>query len=136
MAIAERRTVIFRALAAVAAAWAGLRAAAPKLRRDWRRLNVDAPTAGRFADTELHVWLLRDASGRLAVQDRLCPHQGCIVQARSDDLWCPCHGSVFGLDGSRRAGPAPHGLAWYPVRRNGDGIWVDLARPRSRAYWI
>jgi len=42
----------------------------------------------------------------------VCPHLGCQVEwvGNKKQFYCPCHGSVFGEDGSLLAGPAPRGL--------------------------
>ncbi|RME93239.1 MAG: hypothetical protein D6766_08575, partial [Verrucomicrobia bacterium] len=46
---------------------------------------------------------------------------------------CPCHGSRFGLDGTRLSGPAPEGLATFPVSYDGvDGLCVELPEPALR----
>ena len=45
-----------------------------------------------------------------------CPHQGCEVQTtglQNGDIPCLCHGSLFGLDGSVKQGPAATGLKVY-----------------------
>jgi len=41
-----------------------------------------------------------------------CPHLGCPVDydAARQEFQCPCHRSVFALDGARLSGPAPRGL--------------------------
>lgn len=47
-----------------------------------------------------------------------CTHQGCIVyalDAGSNQMNCPCHGSVFAIDGKRVSGPAPSALTKYSV---------------------
>lgn len=47
-----------------------------------------------------------------------CTHQGCVVEALdpgSNRMACLCHGSAFGIDGRRLAGPAGSALGRYTV---------------------
>ncbi len=57
------------------------------------------------------VFVIRE--GQTAhVLSATCPHLGCPIdyQAQSRQFVCPCHRSVFDLDGARISGPAPRGL--------------------------
>lgn len=49
---------------------------------------------------------------RHRVLSPVCPHLGCLVPWKESqkEFICPCHGSVFGPDGSLVKGPAPRGL--------------------------
>jgi Rieske Fe-S protein len=40
----------------------------------------------------------------------VCPHLGCIVEARDDGYTCPCHGSRFDKNGAVLRGPSTHDL--------------------------
>ena len=42
----------------------------------------------------------------------VCPHMGCEVEwhGAQKQFHCPCHGSVFAMNGERISGPAPRGL--------------------------
>lgn len=58
----------------------------------------------------------------LALSSR-CPHQGCVVDtldASTDRMTCPCHGSVFAIDGRRLSGQAPTSLTRYTATVEGD----------------
>ncbi len=48
----------------------------------------------------------------------ICPHLGCRFAWASDAnrFICPCHGSQFGPEGDKLAGPAPRGLDPLPFR--------------------
>lgn len=48
----------------------------------------------------------------------ICPHLGCRYAWNSDQkrFICPCHGSVYGIEGDKQAGPAPRGLDPLPFR--------------------
>jgi len=52
-----------------------------------------------------------------------CPHRGCTVAPSTDKLACPCHGSTFATTtGERLGGPAPNGLASFPVKLVGGNV--------------
>lgn len=64
------------------------------------------------------------------VLSAVCPHNGCEVRPRADDLFCPCHDSAFGLDGAVRTGPSPRALDPLEARvRDGrlEVRWVRFA---------
>jgi cytochrome b6-f complex iron-sulfur subunit len=46
------------------------------------------------------------AQGGFLVLSALCTHLACTVQPLANELHCPCHGSVFLLDGTVHNGPA------------------------------
>jgi Rieske Fe-S protein len=48
----------------------------------------------------------------------ICPHLGCRFNWNQDAtrFICPCHGSQFGPEGNKLAGPAPRGLDPLPFR--------------------
>ena len=48
-----------------------------------------------------------------------CTHQGCTVDSFvSNQIHCPCHGSVYDVNGQVVAGPAPRALQSYNVTFN------------------
>lgn len=57
-----------------------------------------------------------------------CTHQGCLVNWTKDrkSFVCPCHGAVFGADGSVQKGPAAEALATYPVQTDGQNVQVKV----------
>lgn len=72
----------------------------------------DIPVGGALA-TQVNgkpVLLVQQTAGTVTALSAICTHQGCTVMAAKSDLECPCHGSVFGLDGSVKRGPAPSPL--------------------------
>jgi Rieske Fe-S protein len=60
----------------------------------------------------------------------VCTHLGCIVAYASDNesIDCPCHGSTFALDGSKKEGPANRGLDRYKAVISGDKVEVDFSK--------
>lgn len=57
-----------------------------------------------------------------------CSHQGAELQASGDVLQCPAHGSEFSNRGVATSGPANGNLRTFPVRLDGNQIFVDLRK--------
>ncbi len=73
------------------------------------------------------VYIVRMSRGFYAVS-AVCTHLGCITEWRPEDrvIACPCHGSRFGQDGTKLAGPAPRPLPHFAIRLTPDGeLMVD-----------
>jgi len=58
------------------------------------------------------VYVTKDKQGQVVVLSAICPHLGCQVtwSAEKDGFFCPCHGSLFGPDGTRISGPTPRSM--------------------------
>jgi len=75
------------------------------------------------------VYLRRTAAGKPEALNVVCPHAGCFVDfipGRGKFL-CPCHNSLFGVDGSIAdpKSPASRGLDTLEVEvRNEREVWV------------
>jgi len=56
--------------------------------------------------------LVRKASGEYLAFDATCTHLACIVQHRPEkkDIFCACHGGIYGEDGTNVSGPPPKPL--------------------------
>lgn len=53
----------------------------------------------------------------------VCPHAGCVVRMKEEQLDCPCHGSWFDPQtGAVLRGPAREGLAEIAVKLQGDDV--------------
>lgn len=57
------------------------------------------------------VWLCKTGD-QLSCFSTACPHAGCGIDFDPERrlFICPCHGSSFALDGSRREGPSPRDM--------------------------
>ena len=55
-----------------------------------------------------------------------CAHLGCPVrwEPEAELFLCPCHGGVYYKDGTVAGGPPPKALAKYPVKVEGDRVFV------------
>jgi Rieske Fe-S protein len=63
-----------------------------------------------------------------------CPHLGCAVDYRSktNDYFCPCHNSTFGLDGSvtDANSPSPRGLDTMHTKIEDKFVWIRFQQYR------
>jgi menaquinol-cytochrome c reductase iron-sulfur subunit len=74
-----------------------------------------------------HVWVVRRSANEVTVFSPVCPHLGCRYDWDPRDALfkCPCHASVFRLDGTVVSGPAPRPLDALPAEvRDGD-LYVE-----------
>jgi menaquinol-cytochrome c reductase iron-sulfur subunit len=64
------------------------------------------------------IWALKQTEGPVVVFSPICPHLGCGFRWDSKDhrFKCPCHGSVYDMNGKVLAGPAPRPLDVLPSK--------------------
>ena len=57
-----------------------------------------------------------------------CPHLGCAIDYRknTNDYFCPCHNSTFGLDGSVTTdnSPSPRGMDTMDTKVEDGVVWI------------
>jgi Rieske Fe-S protein len=118
-------------VAAVAAAPLVASALGPifeKRREHFARVGpLDSFTIGRPAnptfeyrtdDAYLHqvvlhdIWVVRRSETDVSAFSTVCPHLGCHVywEEQAKQFICPCHASIFSIDGRVLSGPAPRPL--------------------------
>lgn len=56
----------------------------------------------------------------------VCTHLRCFVRPSSHFLLCPCHGSMFDLEGNAVRGPADQPLARYKTKMSAEGIEISI----------
>ncbi|MGI8988639.1 MAG: ubiquinol-cytochrome c reductase iron-sulfur subunit [Bryobacteraceae bacterium] len=125
--------IIGAALAAPAAVYLFL---PPKLRRqnDWvdagdiSQLTPKAPfemvfrknrTDGwRVTSEKKTTWVVKLAGDNIVAFGAQCTHLGCAYHwdETNHQFLCPCHTSIFALDGSVISGPAPRPLDRYEIK--------------------
>lgn len=73
------------------------------------------------------VWAVRTSAAEVTVFSPICPHLGCRYNwnAEANEFMCPCHGSVFSLEGRVLAGPSPRPLDTLPVKVEAGGLYVQ-----------
>ena len=76
------------------------------------------------------VYLQRTGEEEVKAFNVVCPHAGCYVEYSSSPsgFLCPCHDSMFALDGSVNdpKSPSPRGLDELPVEVRDGGVWVGF----------
>ena len=72
------------------------------------------------------VWIVRKSSQRISVYSPLCTHLGCAYrwEKKRSAFFCPCHASVFDIDGVVLSGPAPRPLDTLPIRIERGRLWI------------
>lgn len=62
-------------------------------------------------------WLVRLPQGLLALHN-VCTHLDCLMgwDTSAEEFACPCHGSMFAIDGTYLTGPAPRSLDRFVIQ--------------------
>ncbi len=85
-----------------------------------------------------HLYLSRlDDGGFLAIS-RKCTHLGCAVPwiAERKQFECPCHASVFDINGQVPQSPAPRALDLYPISFEKNMAIIYISTPIKRTGFI
>ena len=81
------------------------------------------------------AWAVRSPDGQVTAFGPQCTHLGCAYHwddARSEFV-CPCHNSLFSLDGKVLAGPARRPLDRYETRIQGGKLLLGRLRSQSES---
>lgn len=93
----------------------------------FRRNRVDG---WKVMSEKSTAWVVKLPGGDVVAFRPQCTHLGCAYHwdAGRNEFVCPCHSSVFAVDGRVLAGPAPRPLDRYPVKlENGKLLVGPLA---------
>jgi menaquinol-cytochrome c reductase iron-sulfur subunit len=120
----------------------GILPALRKKETDWsdagtfNDLKVNEPQEWRFSQVvksgwqeekqERSIWVVRRPDDRVVAYAPNCPHLGCGYRWSDVDqrFKCPCHASVFDLDGKVLGGPAPRSLDTLEVKQENGRVLV------------
>jgi len=87
------------------------------------RIGVNPVSYDHYPDGTFYPFLInRDEFGNFYVLDCECRHQSCVVpsyESGEPGMRCPCHGSLYGIDGEVWEGPATEPLHRYPFEYDG-----------------
>jgi menaquinol-cytochrome c reductase iron-sulfur subunit len=91
---------------------------------NFRMLSVDAYLREEVTRS---VWVIKHSPDDLTVFSPICTHLGCHYKwnARTRHFECPCHASVFAIDGKVIAGPAPRSLDTLPYKIEDGKLYVE-----------
>ncbi|MBZ5592129.1 MAG: ubiquinol-cytochrome c reductase iron-sulfur subunit [Acidobacteriia bacterium] len=81
------------------------------------------------------AWVVKLSDQQVVAFGPQCTHLGCAYhwEERSSDFLCPCHSSVFSVDGKVVSGPAPRPLDRYDTKiENGKLLLGALREPGSQ----
>lgn len=64
------------------------------------------------------IWAVKQPAGNIVAFSPICPHLGCGFRwdAEDKEFKCPCHSSVYDVNGNVLAGPAPRSLDMLPSK--------------------
>ena len=72
----------------------------------------------RLTHEKTSAWIVKKSEQEVIAFAPSCTHLGCAFryEAATKNFLCPCHVSLFSLDGKVISGPAPRALDQYDVR--------------------
>ena len=72
------------------------------------------------------VWVIKHSPSALTVYSPICTHLGCHFtwNEKTAHFECPCHGSVFDIEGKVLGGPAPRPLDTLPYKIENGSLLV------------
>jgi Rieske Fe-S protein len=79
-------------------------------------------------DKQEDVWVVKKPDEKLTAFSPICPHLGCRYNWNQEEelFICPCHNSVYTIDGTVVSGPAPRGLDTMPTEVKSDDMLYVL----------
>ncbi len=89
----------------------------------FRRTRVDG---WKVISEKSTAWVVKTADNKITAFGPQCTHLGCAYhwEEGKNEFLCPCHTSLFGMDGRVIAGPAPRPLDRYETKVNGNKLLV------------
>jgi menaquinol-cytochrome c reductase iron-sulfur subunit len=96
--------------------------------------SVDVQADAYIRETvSRHVWAIRRSATEVTVFSPICPHLGCQFDwdSSTKTFTCPCHGSVYALDGKVLGGPAPRPLDTLPAKIENGELSVEWMQFKS-----
>ncbi len=77
--------------------------------------------------TGRHIWVIKRSDSDVVAFSPICPHLGCRFDwdAKDSLFKCPCHASVFTVDGRVVSGPAPRPLDTLPAEIRQGVLYVE-----------
>jgi cytochrome b6-f complex iron-sulfur subunit len=72
------------------------------------------------------IIIIRSGENEYVALSKICTHQGCTVgyNETTNQLPCPCHGSLYSISGSVLNGPASASLKKYNITISGNNLII------------
>jgi len=99
----------------------------------FRRNRVDG---WKVISEKSSAWVVKEADNSVVAFGPQCTHLGCPYHwdERKTDFLCPCHNSVFSIDGKVLSGPAPRPLDRYQTKVEGNKLLLGrLQSPEQKS---
>jgi len=100
----------------------------------FRRNRVDG---WKVISEKSTAWVVKSADNKVTAYGPQCTHLGCAYhwEEGKNEFLCPCHNSLFGIDGRVISGPAPRPLDRYETKIDGNKLLVGKlsVSPERRA---
>ena len=89
----------------------------------------------RISSEKSTAWAVKLASGQMIAFAPQCTHLGCAYHwdDPNKQFICPCHTSVFSVDGKVLSGPAPRPLDRYDVKIEKNKLMVGEIRESTES---
>ncbi len=73
------------------------------------------------------VWVIKHSPSEVTVFSPICPHLGCHYNwhPETKEFACPCHGSIYSVDGKVLGGPAPRPLDTLQWKFENEELYVE-----------
>jgi menaquinol-cytochrome c reductase iron-sulfur subunit len=81
----------------------------------FRRMRIDG---WRVLSEKSSAWVAKTADGKVTAFGPQCTHLGCAYHwdTGNEKFMCPCHSSIFSIQGEVQSGPAPRPLDRYEIK--------------------
>jgi menaquinol-cytochrome c reductase iron-sulfur subunit len=93
----------------------------------FRRNRVDG---WKIVSEKGTAWVLKHADNSVTAFGPQCTHLGCAYhwEESRNEFLCPCHNSLFSMDGKVLSGPAPRPLDRYETKIEGAELLIGRLR--------
>jgi len=110
---------------------------------DVSQLTPGVPVALSFQESRLDgwrlmtekktAWVVKEPDSRIVAFGPQCTHLACAYhwEMESGKFVCPCHGSVFSIDGKVLEGPAPRPLDRYMTKIENNRLQIGELKQSS-----
>ena len=98
----------------------------------FRRTRIDG---WKVTSEKSTAWVVKSSDNQVTAFGPQCTHLGCAYhwEEGKGQFLCPCHTSLFSIDGKVVAGPAPRPLDRFQTRLNGSKLLLGkLQGPAER----